>query len=371
MVPPNPPDSYRGLPTDGMPGPEDTEFPLTDSGPPELEETQFDIPEDAYGAGILALVRDLSVIQGGKSWQDEDVQLKLVQASFSFFLLSFNLCLQGSLLYFIWAFVVTPAVHNVQYQYQQFHERLFDTDGNFLAEEWDDYGGKEELCQIGMSSPFFYCTVVFLWVLLIIREFRTTERLARDLITMPVCQYSSDMCREVDEKVQVVALTALTKVLIFLVVIIPKIVICSTLMWLGCQWLTATNSFTDLVMNSIAMEFVTGIDEALYETLLPVAHRQQVSDINFVLYKPKPTGSSRNKEFSAFKRSFTYLCLAIIIVFLYKMMGQTVLPPHLSDLKMACREMILEQSTILCEAPFWTGAIGLEGCFPYGKQTAS
>lgn len=27
---------------------------------------------------------------------------------------------------------------------------------------------------------------------------------------------------------------------------------------------------------------------------------------------------------------------------------------------MACRAMILEQSTILCEAPFWTGAIGLE-----------
>ena len=28
--------------------------------------------------------------------------------------------------------------------------------------------------------------------------------------------------------------------------------------------------------------------------------------------------------------------------------------------QMACRAMILEQSTILCEAPFWTGAIGLE-----------
>ena len=42
-------------------------------------------------------------------------------------------------------------------------------------------------------------------------------------------------------------------------------------------------------------------------------------------------------------------------------------PPYIIEKKtissasqMACRAMILEQSTILCEAPFWTGAIGLE-----------
>ncbi|OLQ05024.1 hypothetical protein AK812_SmicGene11862 [Symbiodinium microadriaticum] len=53
------------------------------------------------------------------------------------------------------------------------------------------------------------------------------------------------------------------------------------------------------------MEFVTGVDEALYETLLPVAHRKQVADINFVTYRPRAGG--RSKEFAAFKRSFIYL----------------------------------------------------------------
>ncbi|CAK9054686.1 Hypothetical protein (Fragment) [Durusdinium trenchii] len=200
-----------------------------------------------------------------------------------------------------------------------------------------------------MSSPFFYFTVVgtFLLlivvssrrfgashvvaaslpglassaieVLLIIREIRTTERL--DLFSMPLCNNMSEACKEEDGAVKVVALTSFTKTLIFVLVIVPKILICSTLMWLGCQWLTATNSFSDLVMNSIAMEFVTGIDEALYETLLPVAHRQQVAEINFVRYKPKDSGSHRDKEFAAFKRSFIYLCVALTFVFVYKVAG--------------------------------------------------
>lgn len=345
----------------------DTEMPLTgDSG--ELEEVQFDIPEDAYGASILAVVRDFSVISGGKDWKDETVQLKCIQVGFSFLLLTINLTLQLSLLFFIYTFVVTPAIHRVQHKYQEFHEVIFDIDGNFQEDAWDAYKGKEELCQIGMSSPFFYFTVVFLWVLLIIREFRTTERLARDLASMPTCSTSPEMCTEEEGEVKVVALTSCSKMLIFFGVIIPKMVICSTLMWLGCQWLTATNSFTDLVMNSIAMEFVTGIDEALYETLLPVGHRQQVADINFVLYKKKQPGSNRAKEFAAFKRSFFYLCLSLAFVWLYKMCGQTVLPPHLSDLKLACRALIEENSKNVCSAPIWTGAMGLEDCFPYGTS---
>lgn len=347
----------------------DLEKPLT--GSEELEEVQFDIPEDAYGAGILAIVRDISIIKSGSSWSDEEVQLKCIQAFFSFLLLTMNLTMQMSLLYFIFTFVVRPAVHTVQFKYHEFHEKIFDIDGNFLPDEWDAYEGKEELCQIGMSSPFFYFTVVFLWVLLIIREIRTTERLARDLFSMPLCNNMSEACKEEDGAVKVVALTSFTKTLIFVLVIVPKILICSTLMWLGCQWLTATNSFSDLVMNSIAMEFVTGIDEALYETLLPVAHRQQVAEINFVRYKPKDSGSHRDKEFAAFKRSFIYLCVALTFVFVYKVAGQTVLPPHLADLKLACHDLVAAGSSTVCSAPIWTGAMGLEKCFPYGHAETS
>jgi len=335
------------------------------TGEEDLEEYQFDIPEDAYGAGILAIVHDLPVFRSGP-WADENSQLALVQAAFAMTLLAMNLVMQLALLYFIYTFVVGPAVHKVQDQYRQFHEKAFDEGGSFLPEEWAIYEGKEKLCQIGMSSPFFYFTVVFLWVLLIVREFRITERLARDLNTMPYCDSSKGMCKKTADALQVVALTPGTKVLLLLLVIVPKLLICSTLMWLGCQWLTATNSFSDLVMNSIAMEFVTGIDEALYETLLPVAHRRQVQEINFVISRRK-SGGGRAKEFAAFQRSFVYLCISVSFVLAYKVLGQTVLPPHLHDLKIACADLISESASQICSAPFWTGSFGLGDCFPYGQ----
>mmetsp|Transcript_48103 Transcript_48103/g.99396 ORF Transcript_48103/g.99396 Transcript_48103/m.99396 type:complete len:370 (+) Transcript_48103:115-1224(+) len=341
----------------------EAEKPLT--GEPDMEEVQFDIPEDAYGAGILAIVRDLQVIRAGP-WSSEDVQVKVVQASFALLLLSMNLLMQLGLLYFINLFVVGPSVHKIQSQYLHFHERVFDSDGNFLREEWEDYDGKEDLCQIGMSSPLFYFTVVFLWVLLIVRELRTTERLARDIWSMPSCRTSAAMTGEDSDHhvVQVVALTPCVRTLIYFMVILPKMVICCTLMYLGCQWLTATNSFADLVMNSIAMEFVTGVDEALYETLLPVAHRKQVADINFVTYRPRAGG--RSKEFAAFKRSFIYLLLSTLLVIFYKWLGQTVLPENISDLKEACQDLNAQKRVSLCTSPFWRGSTGLNSCFPYG-----
>eukprot|EP00440_Ansanella_granifera_P021406 gb/GFBE01023237.1/.p1 GENE.gb/GFBE01023237.1/~~gb/GFBE01023237.1/.p1 ORF type:complete len:396 (+),score=84.04 gb/GFBE01023237.1/:1-1188(+) len=341
---------------------------VTETGD-ELEECEIDIPEDAYGAGILAIVRDFAIVRQG-SLKDEEVQLKMVQGSFALLLLALNLAMQFSLLGFIYLYVVGPSVQTVQHAYADFHENVFDSDGNFLSDEWDAYDSEDQLklCSIGMSSPFFYSLVVFLWVLLIINEFRTSERLMRDLLGMPNCSSITEMCVEQDDKVQVVALTPGTKVLLVCLVCIPKIIICSILMWLGCQWLTATNSFSDLVMNSIAMEFVTKIDENLYDTLLPATHRKQVSDINFVV-KKKVT-ASRTKEFQAFGRSFTYLVLAIAFVLGYRNYVQTVLPSNLSDLKELCTPIVSAQEKSLCNAPFWDGAFGLDSCFPYGRSTA-
>eukprot|EP00933_Yihiella_yeosuensis_P082082 TRINITY_DN95829_c0_g1_i1.p1 TRINITY_DN95829_c0_g1~~TRINITY_DN95829_c0_g1_i1.p1 ORF type:complete len:395 (+),score=38.16 TRINITY_DN95829_c0_g1_i1:127-1185(+) len=340
---------------------------MTDSKAQNEDEgvqVDIDIPEDAYGAGILAIVRDIVCIQEGPSWSDEEVQLKMIQASFALLLMTMNLGMQFSLLYFIYIYVVTPSVNHVQSQYGNFHAMAFDKDGVFQPDLWEKFPNKSELCQIGMSNPVFYCLVVFLWVLLIIREFRVTERLARDiLVTVPSCERRANMCRQKDGKIQIIALTTSSRVLLVVCVVIPKFLICGVLMWLGCEWLTATTSFTDLVMNSIAMEFVTRIDENLYETILPVAHRNQVSEINFVVFQKN--AGSRNKEFVAFKRSFVYLWLAVGFTLVYSRALQNFLPPDLSDLKEHCAGLSDHAATV-CQTDWWKGSQGVEKCFPYG-----
>eukprot|EP00930_Biecheleria_cincta_P041866 TRINITY_DN28775_c0_g1_i1.p1 TRINITY_DN28775_c0_g1~~TRINITY_DN28775_c0_g1_i1.p1 ORF type:complete len:437 (-),score=85.81 TRINITY_DN28775_c0_g1_i1:25-1335(-) len=332
-----------------------------------MEKVSIDIPEDAYGAAILAVVRDVTKVRQGKSWSDEEVQLSLIQASFSFGLLALNLVLQFSLLGFISLYVVNPSVQNVQAQYQRFHSDMFDFQGQFLADQWAKAKNKDLMCDIGLSDPWFYKCVVLLWVLLIIREFRTTERLTRDLCCMPTCNELQDMEISTDDRCEIVAITKGVRLLLVVLVSLPKFCICLTLLLLGCSWLTATTSFTDLVMNSIAMEFVTNIDENLYETLLPVAHRQQVEDVNFV-YKRK-VSSQTKKQFEAFKRSGLYLCISVAFVFLYPRYVQNVLPHDLSDLKAACADIVEAQQQSVCDSPFWSGSAGVDRCFPFGEST--
>lgn len=343
----------------------DLEMNSPNSEEETVEEIEIDIPEDAYGAGILAIVHDIVVIRSG-SWRDEEVRLGIIQASFAVLLLIVNLGMQFALLYFIWVYVVEPSVHHVQLEYANFHKNVFDTSGVFLPDAWARYDHKESLCEIGLSNQYFYWLVIFLWVLLIIKEFRTTEELMRDVcFQVPSCDDIHEMIREGKDKKYVVALTTTSRVLCFIFVILPKFLICCTLMWLGCQWLTATSNFTDLVMNSIAMEFVTRVDENLYETILPAYHRQQVEEINFLV---EHRFKGRRKEFNAFRHSFIYFILGIAFVLLYSGNIQSVLPGNVDDVTKLCSEYQAQKPKFECRSSWWLGTAGMQNCFPFGSQ---
>jgi len=120
----------------------------------EEEGKQFDIPEDAYGAAILAIVRDLaSGIRG------EDRALNFMMAGFAITVNILNLLLQFGIVGFISIFVIQPKIREVQYRYRAFHENVFAQDGTFDADLWETYEGKNELCQIAMTNrSFYYCT---------------------------------------------------------------------------------------------------------------------------------------------------------------------------------------------------------------------
>merc|ERR1719235_170054 len=72
----------------------------------------------------------------------------------------------------------------------------------------------------------------------------------------------------VAEKV-VNGLTWAVKATILVLVLLPRFVITCALLWLGCRWLAATNDFSDLVLNAVALEFLLMLKELLYHTLVP------------------------------------------------------------------------------------------------------
>eukprot|EP00415_Alexandrium_ostenfeldii_P000981 UN0981 len=282
-------------------------------------------------------------------------------------------------------YVVEPKVHMVQQLYRDYHARVFDASGNFMPDMWDQFDRQQLLCEIAMTTKGFYSTSLFLWWLSMMKEFRTTWRLLLNISHMPSCKAGHEMLRikaptcdsgtkELQRPtVHIVGLTVYARYLLYFLVCLPKFIICSCLLWSGSEWLSATNAFEDLIMNAVAMTFVTHIDELLFEVLLPTTYRDEVRAINFVVPCPRgPPKQVRNYEmFMGFRRSGMYVLIILAGIYLYSEVLQDVLPHDVSDLRRHCREF-MEEFQPICTSTFLdrAGAILSTGsanqrCYPY------
>eukprot|EP00928_Gymnodinium_smaydae_P052624 TRINITY_DN3664_c0_g1_i1.p1 TRINITY_DN3664_c0_g1~~TRINITY_DN3664_c0_g1_i1.p1 ORF type:complete len:375 (+),score=73.94 TRINITY_DN3664_c0_g1_i1:150-1274(+) len=332
----------------------------------EKEAVELDIPEDAYGASILTIVKDFPVILGLNGPCTAEAVLGAI---FAITCLAINLFLQMSLLFFVNDFVVTPSVRTVQAQFRDYRAQMYDEHQNFQHEVWLDMDSEEKasLCQIGMTNPLFYYIVLFLWTLNPLGEFRTSQRLLFNIYyDIPPVNHANEMVEhnKEEKKVYVKGLTRSCRWLLIIIVCVPKFVICITLLGLGCSWLSATTSFQDLVMNTVAMEFVTRIDEMLYTTLLPASMQNAVAEINFLVYKKIAKGP----DWNGFKRSGVYFAAAVLFVVFYASFIQEVLPANLADLKLHCKEYVESQPPICHTHEMFSFPTkeSILKCFPYG-----
>jgi len=361
----------------------------TEPAPAEPEEAveEFDIPEDAYGAATLVIVRDLQEVAAGR-----DVCLNLVTTVSSLSLNALNLTLQFLIVGYLDLYVVGPKVNRVQTLYRDYHAEVFDANGQFQEQQWHGFSRQLAICEIAVTNEGFYITSLFLWWTSMMKELRTTWRLFLNISSMPQCSGGSNMLKVFNDKadhfeeavevavsqVHIVALTACARWCLYLFVCLPKFLICIALLWLGSQWLSATNKFEDLIMNAVAMTFVTQIDEMLYDVLLPAKFREEVSATNFVVPEQRRSAQEvRNREIRlGFARSAVYLAIIIGGILLYSQVFQDVLPHNVRDLREhcatfmrnvtpICTETLLHRVTSIVQTDTYTNR-----CYPYGPKSS-
>merc|ERR1712176_123079 len=120
-------------------------------------------------------------------------------------------------------------------------------------------------------------------------------------------------------------------------------------------------------MGTVAMEFVTQIDETLFNACVPVGYRQQVADINFFIrHPPKNEDQVASSEKRGFLRSVAYFSVAGLWVYLYAGHIQNVLPRDLSDISAHCSE-----SGGHLEQPFCNAFTNIDRCFPFGMSNTT
>eukprot|EP00930_Biecheleria_cincta_P027123 TRINITY_DN19054_c0_g1_i2.p1 TRINITY_DN19054_c0_g1~~TRINITY_DN19054_c0_g1_i2.p1 ORF type:complete len:445 (+),score=39.49 TRINITY_DN19054_c0_g1_i2:40-1374(+) len=307
--------------------------------------TEYNIGEDAWAAAIVAIVRNLTVISM-KRGNHMPYGVNIARMVCSLTICVANLCLQFGLLVFIQYYLVGPAVHHTQSTYKQYLESVFDDNGRFDEDAWQDYEPKVEVCSLTMLRPRFYYVILLIWVLTQVMEIRHTQRLFSNIYELPVVERDPQMLRFVDTgsfslggKCHIVGATITVKVILMVLVVIPRAVVAFYLTELGCRWLTATHEVSDMILNSLALAFVTNIDELLYHSILPIATRNQIEVTKIFFFEgdqPKSLEQIERSEWAGYRRSTTYTLMAIAFLLSYGMVFQTVLPTNLGHLRRLC-----------------------------------
>lgn len=121
--------------------------------------------------------------------------------------------------------------------------------------------------------------------------------------------------------------------------ILPRLGVSAVLLWLGCRWLTATSSFSDLILNAVALEFIVGTKDLLFDRLVSNRNKRELrrTKLNVRAEGTTPT-------YMSLLGSYVWGFVAILWVALYVHVFQQVLPDYNWDIRDMCGTWMAERS---------------------------
>eukprot|EP00747_Dinoflagellata_sp_TGD_P033572 gnl/TRDRNA2_/TRDRNA2_136712_c0_seq5.p1 gnl/TRDRNA2_/TRDRNA2_136712_c0~~gnl/TRDRNA2_/TRDRNA2_136712_c0_seq5.p1 ORF type:complete len:527 (+),score=53.56 gnl/TRDRNA2_/TRDRNA2_136712_c0_seq5:97-1677(+) len=240
-------------------------------------------------------------------------------------------------------------------------------------------GLKEKVCNIPFSQPGFFMVVLLLWTLTVVLDFRRCKELFFCLIVRtptvpsmtdalssssetpfsshtpllgPVPSMATHSASVSESRGQtlgarnigavkvtsehsttdtVIGLTLGAKAAIFWCVMVPRLAISSLLLYLGCRWLSATTNFSDLVLNTCALEFLLSMKSLLHHTLVPAHTKAEMANIEL-----SPTVRYEQPGYWVTLGAILWGVGALAWVFCYIYYFQNVLPEYRWDVRKVC-----------------------------------
>lgn len=323
-----------------------------------------ELPTDTLGFFICALVRDAEGIVVGRPLPYTRIS-RTVLASL---ILILNLFLQVYLFYYILQYVVPAAVGEIRDTYQQYEVIMYENhttlslngeirgiDGYFNPAQFQNLGEdlKVSVCTIPFSQPWFFIPLLFIWTLSCVREVKNAIFLMYLLIIrMPTVKSMADALhsrkelsgvktrreltqgKELNVKV-IIGLTPILKAILFFVVLLPRIFITCFLCWLGSRWLAAANDFGELVLDTVAVEFLILLKNLLFVTLVSDRNKR---DLHHTEVRPA-TFTERASLWVYISSSF-WVFVAVGWVVLFCGYFQMVLLDYRWDVREVCTNWI-------------------------------
>lgn len=324
----------------------------------ELDERELD--ENVYAAATFSIVKDgwdITTLKDhdGIPWQDN-----LTRLLFTLTALLANYILQISLLYYTFYYVARPSVHRVQHTYAKYHVQCFEDDGTYNSTKWDMWSKDEqhELCSVVFAQhDKMLLIILFLWWCTILSEIRDNERLIKDFTSLPLTVHGHmiEQAEEDGNKIEKIRkLNTTMRLLLYITIALPKTMISIFLLIVGTVWLAATQSFADLILNAVALEFIIGIDETIFGSMFPASLKQDLKNSRVCPKKENHGHKIFNIVHWGFCRSLLYFGIIAGVLWLYlSPIGQAVpmigvLPGYENDA--ACPIHWGELNTMRCDS---------------------
>merc|ERR1712232_72586 len=129
---------------------------------------------------------------------------------------------------------------------------------------------KMGICQIPLSQPCFLGVILLIWSLHCVADIKRVIDLFACIVQLGPSNGGFARLRHGEEggAVSVESFSMSAKTSIFALIFVPRLLVNSVLLWLGCRWLIATFKFEDLVLNGCALAFIKETKDLLFDTLV-------------------------------------------------------------------------------------------------------
>eukprot|EP00439_Symbiodinium_sp_Y106_P070200 s585_g12.t1 len=121
---------------------------------------------------------------------------------------------------------------------------------------------------LGHIFVTFLVLMLFVWIMLMLSEFRSIFNLVHVIWYMPSTSDSDASFASGDETFTVSKLPTFHKVFSLLFIALPRLVIAVVVLYVGANFLAITNNLQDLVLNSTALGFLIEVDNMIHSSLL-------------------------------------------------------------------------------------------------------
>eukprot|EP00929_Paragymnodinium_shiwhaense_P034232 TRINITY_DN18656_c0_g2_i2.p1 TRINITY_DN18656_c0_g2~~TRINITY_DN18656_c0_g2_i2.p1 ORF type:complete len:392 (-),score=69.73 TRINITY_DN18656_c0_g2_i2:326-1501(-) len=301
-----------------------------------------DVPVNCWSALVFVVVNDFPDMVA--------MHLSTVQKFrilFGVVMFTMNLLIQGTILFFIYKQLMMPSFKSAQNLYKEFHEKAY-VEGHFDIGHFEEMESKEqsEICGLALSHALICRILIFLWVSTNMHELALCVgriKLVAWLPRLPPGLDSRLMVKDVQhvetkEEFWIICADMKTKFFLIVLVYVPKTLVALTLTTTGCLWLLASESFGDLILNSLALIFVTDVDEMLGAAFFP--HKFQ-EDLEALAYASQEDADAQDEAKMEGKEAISYVfqltiltlsCMIVVAMHMY----QPVLPGFVDDVKGAC-----------------------------------